>query len=76
MTKNGQSIFYYAKAEIINNKVVLTCDKVSNPIAIRFGWVGDASECNLYNNEGFPAIPFRTDNWKLSTEVEKYKISN
>ena len=73
----GQNhVFYFAKAEIINNKVVLTCNKVSNPIAIRFGWVGDASECNLYNNEGFPAIPFRTDNWKLSTEVEKYKISN
>lgn len=69
-------VFYFAKAEIINNKVVLTCDKAPNPIAIRFGWVGDASECNLYNNEGFPAIPFRTDNWKLSTEVEKYTIQN
>lgn len=67
-------VFYYAKAEIIENKIVLTCNKVPNPIAIRFGWVGDASECNLYNNEGFPAIPFRTDNWKLSTEEEKYKI--
>ena len=67
-------VFYYAKAEIINNKVVLTCDKAPNPIVIRLGWIGDASECNLFNNEGFPANPFRTDTWKLSTEDEKYTI--
>lgn len=69
-------VFYFAKAEIMENKIVLTCNKVPNPIAIRFGWVGDASECNLLNNEGFPTIPFRTDNWKLSTEEEKYTIQN
>ncbi|MFI0427411.1 MAG: sialate O-acetylesterase [Flavobacterium sp.] len=67
--------FHLSKAEIIDNKVILTCDKVNKIIAVRFGWVGDASECNLFNKEGFPAIPFRTDNWKLSTEIEKYKIN-
>lgn len=69
-------VFYYAIAELMKNKVVLTCDKVPNPIAIRFGWIGDASECNLFNNEGIPTVPFRTDNWKLGTEEEKYKIQN
>lgn len=68
-------VFYYAKAEIIDNNIVLTCNKVNNPIAVRFGWIGDASECNLYNKEGFPAVPFRSDNWRLSTESEKYKIN-
>lgn len=68
-------VFYYAKAEIIDNNVVLTCNKVNNPVAVRFGWIGDASECNLYNKEGFPAVPFRSDNWRLSTESEKYKIN-
>ena len=68
-------VFYYAKAEIRDNKVILTCNKVANPIAIRFGWIGDTSECNLFNNEGFPANPFRTDNWQLSTESEKYKLT-
>lgn len=67
--------FYFAKAEIFQNKIVLICNKVPIPIAIRFGWIGDATECNLFNNEGFPAIPFRTDHWKLSTEDVKYKIS-
>lgn len=69
-------VFYFAKAEVMNNKVILTCNKVTNPIAIRFGWIGDATECNLFNNEGFPASPFRTDTWKLSTEDEKYTIQN
>ncbi|MCL9770057.1 sialate O-acetylesterase [Flavobacterium sp. HXWNR69] len=68
-------VFHYAKAEIVYDNVVITSNKVANPIAVRFGWMGDASECNLFNNEGFPAVPFRTDDWKLSTESEKYKIN-
>ena len=67
-------IFHFAKAEILDNKVILTCNKVNKVVAVRFGWVGDASDCNLFNQEGFPAVPFRTDNWKLSTENEKYTI--
>jgi sialate O-acetylesterase len=66
--------FYPAKSLISENKVIVTCDKVPNPIAIRFGWIGDASKCNLFNNEGFPCVPFRTDNWKLSTEKIKYTL--
>ena len=48
--------------------------KVDNPVAVHFGWIGDASECNLFNKEGFPAVPFRTDEWKTVTKDEKYKI--
>jgi len=36
--------------------------------------IGDASECNLFNVEGFPAVPFRSDEWKTITKEEKYKI--
>lgn len=77
-------VFYPAKgillSEIKNGKVVyekvsLSCDKVANPVAIRFGWIGDTNDCNLFNKEGFPAVPFRTDNWKLNTEDEKYKLN-
>jgi sialate O-acetylesterase len=66
--------FYFAKAFIKNNKVILFCEKVENPVAVHFGWVGDASECNLFNKEGFPAVPFRSDDWKTVTRYEKYKI--
>lgn len=67
-------IFYPATAFIKDNTVILTCEKVPNPITIRFGWIGDTSECNLFNKEGFPAIPFRTDDWELGTLKTKYSI--
>ena len=70
----ADKVFRFAKAVIEDNKVVLTCDKVNHVVAVRFGWMGDASECNLFNQEGFPAAPFRTDDWKLSTESVKYII--
>lgn len=67
-------IFYYAQAFIKNNTVIVSCDKINNPVAVHFGWMGDASDCNLFNKEGFPVVPFRTDEWKSATKGEKYKI--
>ncbi|NOT92860.1 sialate O-acetylesterase [Ferruginibacter sp.] len=67
-------VFHYAKAFIKGNTVLLFSDKVENPVAVHFGWVGDASDCNLFNKEGFPAVPFRTDEWKTITKEEKYTI--
>ncbi len=67
-------IFYYAKAKIVDDKVVIYNENVKNPVAIHFGWADDASDNNLYNKEGFPAVPFRTDNWKNVTETINYRI--
>lgn len=67
-------VFYYARAFIKNNVVVVSSGKVQNPVAVHFGWMGDASECNLFNKEGFPAVPFRTDEWKTITRDKKYTI--
>jgi sialate O-acetylesterase len=69
------SVFYEAKSFIKKNKVVVYCDKVQNPLAVRFGWMADASKCNLFNNEDFPAQPFRTDNWITITKKECFKIN-
>ena len=70
----NDSIFYFAKASILENKVILSSEKVDNPVAVHFGWAGDASDCNLFNIEGFPAVPFRTDERKTVTRDEKYRI--
>ena len=43
-------------------------------LAARFSWADDAGKSNLFNKEGLPAAPFRTDNWKGITEDVKYKI--
>lgn len=66
--------FYYAKAEMKNNRVIVYSDSVANPVAVRYGWADDMPEVNLYNKEGFPASPFRTDTWKGITEEVKYVI--
>jgi len=69
-------VFHYAKGFIKDNKVILSSEEVANPIAVHFSWIGDASESNLFNKEGFPAVPFRTDEWKTITKDVKYKIAN
>ena len=61
-------IFHYAKAFIKDNLIVVYSDKIEKPEAVHFGWAGDASDNNLFNAEGFPALPFRTDDWKTVTQ--------
>jgi sialate O-acetylesterase len=70
----GDKIFYRAKASIQSDKVVVSSDSVSHPVAVRFGWADDAGEDDLFNKEGFPAPPFRTDKWKGITEGVKFAI--
>lgn len=64
--------FYYAKAWIEGNDVVVSSDKVSSPVAAHFAWADNPEDANLYNNEGFPALPFRTDTWKGITEKARF----
>ncbi len=59
--------FYWAKAIIEGNELVVYSDKVADPVAVRYAWA-DNPECNLINSERLPAIPFRTDEWKGITE--------
>jgi len=54
--------FYWAKAEIIADRVIVSCPEVEFPIAVRYAWSNNP-DCNLYNMENLPAMPFRTDNW-------------
>ncbi|GAB2824071.1 sialate O-acetylesterase family protein [Ferruginibacter profundus] len=53
--------FIPAKAVIKNNKVEVSAEKIPHPVAVRFGW-NEAGHSNLYNKDGLPALPFRTDN--------------
>ena len=46
--------------------VVVSSPKVSKPVAVRYAWAMNPSRRNLlYNKEGIPASPFRTDDWLL-----------
>ena len=68
--------FHYARAYIDGDKVVIYHEGTTSPIAVRFGWADDTGDNNLFNQEGFPAGPFRTDNWNGITEASKYKIGD
>ena len=66
--------FHYAKAWIEGNEVVVSADVVANPVAVRYAWADNPEDANLFNKEGFPASPFRTDSWKGVTSEAKFKI--
>jgi sialate O-acetylesterase len=64
--------FYPAKATITGTTVVVSATEVTKPVAVRYAWADDAGQASLFNKDGFPAAPFRTDNWKPVTEGKKY----
>ena len=53
--------FIWAKAKIEGNTVVVWNDAVQNPKHVRYAWADNPVNPNLYNKEGLPASPFRTD---------------
>ncbi len=52
--------FVPATAEIVGDKVMVIAEGVSKPVAVRYGWE-NVPNVNLFNKEGLPASPFRTD---------------
>jgi sialate O-acetylesterase len=63
--------FHWAAARILgNDKVVVSSPQVSNPVAVRYGWA-DFPVVNLFNMDGLPATPFRTDDFPMVTDSKK-----
>jgi len=50
--------------------ITVSSKEVSKPVAVRYAWANNP-ECNLYNKEGLPASPFRTDDWPMATPEKK-----
>lgn len=55
------------------NRVVVSHPEVTEPVAVRYGWLDNPSQSNLYDSAGLPASPFRTDDWPLSTAGVRYE---
>jgi sialate O-acetylesterase len=53
--------FVWANAKIENGNVIVSSSNVLNPVAVRYAWADNPEGANLYNKEGLPASPFRTD---------------
>jgi sialate O-acetylesterase len=58
--------FQWADAVIKEKTVVVSHPDIKNPVAVRYAWA-DNPEANLFNEDGFPASPFRTDDRPLTT---------
>jgi sialate O-acetylesterase len=53
--------FVWAKAKIDGNKVIVWNDQIASPVAVSYAWADNPDGANLYNKEGLPASPFRTE---------------
>ena len=56
--------FVPAKADIVEDHVEVWSEDVPTPLAVRYGW-STFPLCNLYNKEGLPASPFRSDDFPV-----------
>jgi sialate O-acetylesterase len=55
--------FVWAHAKIDGETAIVWSDAVSAPAAVRYAWATNPEGANLFNAEGLPASPFRTDDW-------------
>ena len=53
--------FKWANAKIVDNKIVVWNDAITNPKYVRYAWADNPDNPNLYNKEGLPASPFTTE---------------
>ena len=69
----ADSIFHWAKAYVKNdNAVVVYSSNIKSPVAVRYLWSSEPGEVDLYNKDGLPVAPFRTDNFKGLTAGRKF----
>jgi len=55
--------WHWANARIDGRSVVVSHPEVPEPVAVRYAFSNNPIHANLYNADGLPASPFRTDEW-------------
>ncbi len=61
-----------AQATIDGNTVLVSSAQAPNPTAVRYAWA-QSPLANLYNKNGLPASPFRTDQWNPKSSSDPAK---
>jgi sialate O-acetylesterase len=69
---SSDGVFYFAKAIIVADKVEVYHPKGLNTVMVRYGWSDAPVEANLFNMDGLPASPFRTDNLPSKTALSRF----
>jgi sialate O-acetylesterase len=53
----------WADAVIDGGTVLVSSPEVPRPVAVRYAFTMNPAGANLYNKDGLPASPFRSDDW-------------
>ena len=53
--------WFWADAVIEGDTVAVSSPEVQQPVAVHYAYSGNPEGCNLYNKDGLPASPFRTE---------------
>jgi len=69
---SNDGIFHFAKASIVADKVEVYHPSGLIPVMVRYGWSDSPIDANLYNKEGLPASPFRTDSLPGKTTFSRF----
>ena len=66
-------VFHRAEAIIDGDNVIVRSPQVGRPMHVRYAWATYPDGCNLYNREGLPASPFRTDTPDYLQQLKHFK---
>ena len=69
-------VFYHAKAVVDGKSVIVSHDNVNKPVVVRYAWLDNPEGLNLFNKQGYPAAPFRTDKWDGLTITRRFQPGN
>lgn len=62
--------WFWAEAHVDDETVIVSAPEVPEPVDVRYGWA-DNPTCHLYNGADLPVAPFRTDDFRLTTQPIK-----
>ncbi|MCB1088421.1 MAG: sialate O-acetylesterase, partial [Verrucomicrobiae bacterium] len=67
----ADKVWHWASGTIVGaNQVEVWSDAVTDPVAVRYAWA-DNPIANLRSRDNLPVVPFRTDDWPLTTAPAK-----
>ena len=69
------NVFHWAKAKIDGDTVLVWHDDLKTPKHVRYAWEANPDGCNLYNKDGWPTTPFRSDSLPYSTKDRELPFS-
>ncbi len=59
--RGAEGPWVWADAAIQGDEIAVGSPRVPDPVAVRYGWGNNPDRVNVYNREGLPMTPFRTD---------------